>query len=159
MIAALIAGMLSESWIASRIRTGPRSVRSASAGVPAAEVRDHVHEHRGRRGDVVLDAGEVADRLERGSRLPPAVGEHVELGLELAAARRAVVVRRAHVGDHLAGPVVDRPEGGVVDAPADEVPDPALVGHVDRLQVGRGFFGFGAMPAALTHFSAFAWRL
>ncbi len=32
MIAALIAGMLSESWIASRRRTGPRSVRSASPG-------------------------------------------------------------------------------------------------------------------------------
>ena len=32
-IAALMAGMFSETWIASRRRTGPRSRRSASVGV------------------------------------------------------------------------------------------------------------------------------
>ena len=85
-------------------------------GVTAPEVGHDVHEHRCRGGHVILDPGQVADRLERRSRLAPAIGEHIELGLEFRPAGRGVVIGRADVGDDVPGAVVDRPQGGVVDA-------------------------------------------
>ena len=87
MIVALMAGMLSENWSAERSRTGPRSSLSAWIGHEAAtEVRRDVHEHRRGGQRLVVDADRVVDRLDRRAGLAPAVGQDVELGLELLVA-------------------------------------------------------------------------
>ena len=53
---------------------------------PPAEVGHDVHEHRRRGHRPVVDADRVVDRLDRRSGLAPAVGQDVELGLELRVA-------------------------------------------------------------------------
>ena len=107
MIVALMAGMLSENWSAERSRTGPRSSLSAWVGVKllpklVATSMSIVEAVR------VLSSMpiEVVDRLDRRTRLAPAVGQDVELGLELLVALGRVA-GAADVGEDLAGPVVD----------------------------------------------------
>src|SRR4029079_1776090 len=78
-------------------------------GETTAEVRDDVHEQRRGGHASVLDADRVVDRLDRRPRLAPAVGENVELRLELAVPGRRVA-RRTGIREDLAGPVVD--DGG-----------------------------------------------
>jgi hypothetical protein len=74
--------------------------------VAAAEVRDDVHEHRAGSQRLVVDADGVVDRLDRRPRLPPAVGQDVELGLELLGALRRIA-GAPDVGQDLARPVVE----------------------------------------------------
>ena len=82
------------------------------------------------------DARGVDDRLERRTRLAPAVGEDVEPGLELLRRLLAVRVRRADVRDDVARLVVHRDERAVVEVVAAQAVHPALVGEAERL--GRG---------------------
>ena len=124
MIAALMAGMLSENWSAERSRTGPRSSLSAWVGMkPPPKFGRDVHEHRGGRQRAVVDADRVVDRLDRRPGLAPAVGHDVELGLELLVALRRVA-GAADVGEDLAGPVVDDAGRGVVDVVPAQAQDP-----------------------------------
>ncbi len=114
-----------------------------------AEVRRDVHEHRRSGQGLVIDADQVVDRLDRRTRLAPAVGQDVELGLELPVALRRVA-RAADVGEDLARAVVDDARGGVVDVVAAQAQDPAVVlpgdplGPQDRARIpcvrgaGRG---------------------
>ena len=150
MIVALMAGTLSENWSAERRRTGPRSSLSAWIGTKLLpEVRRDVHEHRGRGERLVVDADGVVDRLDRRTRLAPAVGKDVELGLELLVALGRVA-GRADVGEDVAGPVVDDRARRVVDVVAAQGEDPAPVrraGSCGWRGSACGSLAFGARAA------------
>ena len=96
----------------------------------AAEVGDHVHEHRGRVHRPIVNAGDVVDRLDRRTRLAEAFGEDVVLGLELDVAG-AVVGRAAAIGKDLARAVVDYAPRRIEDVRLLEAQDPLLVGRRD----------------------------
>ena len=126
---ARIAGMFSDCWSASRTRTGPRSRRSASRGAqfrPRVELGRDVEQQTARREVPLLERCRVDDRLARRTRLPVPVASDVVLGFEaLRGEVVAVVPGAADVGEHVAGPVVERHERGVVEVLAAQRPDPA----------------------------------
>ena len=107
--------------------------RPALAGLAVlAELGGDVEQDGARRQALLVERRRVQDRLPGRARLPVAVRDHVELGVELRA--REVVARvagAADVGDDVAGPVVDGDERAVVDVLVAEPVDPALVGGAD----------------------------
>ncbi len=159
-MAALMAGMLSENWIASRT---PDRAALELVGLgrdeAATEVRGDVHEHGGGGQRLVIDADQVVDRLDGRSRLAPAVGQDVELGLELLVALGRVA-RRADIGEDLAGAVVHHRACGVVDVVAAQAEDPRaslgrdLAAGEDRrrvLRVGRSRCDVDPLLGGLLH--------
>ena len=113
-------------------------------GVAAPEVGHDVHEHRARGQGLVIDADGVVDGLDRRAGLAPAGGQDVVLGLELLGALGRVA-GAADVGEHLAGPVVQYRGRCVVDVPAAQVEDPALLAGRDlaRFQDAPGVARLG----------------
>ena len=97
---------------------------------------------------MIVEADEVVDRLECGAGLAPAIREHVELGLELLVAGQ-VEAGAAGIGVDLACPVVDRGERPVVDAGADQVLDPVLVGDPEGLDIRGRVLRVRALGACL----------
>jgi hypothetical protein len=92
--------------------------------VLAAEIGRGIHQHRARGHRLVVERGQVVERLERRPRLAETAADDVVLRLELLVALGRVVVRAADVGDQLTGLVVDGDEGAVVDVLATEILDP-----------------------------------
>ena len=124
MIVALMAGMLSENWSAERSRTGPRSSLSAWVGMKPPPKLVVTSMNIVAAVSVLSSMPiSVVDRLDRRPGLAPAVGQDVELGLELLVALGRVA-GRADVGQDLAGPVVDDRGRGVVDVVAAQAEDP-----------------------------------
>ena len=121
--------MLSEYWSALRTRTGPRSSWSASRGAQSWRRSNSVVMSSSRLPGVSalgVERRRVQDRLERRAGLPRAVAGRVVLGLELAAGQVvAGVAGAADVGQHVAGPVVERDERAVVEVLAAQRADPA----------------------------------
>ncbi len=98
--------------------------RVEGAGARRREVGDDVHEHRRRGEGLVVDPDRVDERLDRRPGLAPAVGQDVELRLELLPAVGRVR-GRAGIREDLARPVVDDARGRVVDVVARQALDPA----------------------------------
>ena len=127
--------MLSDCWSASRTRTGPRSRAVGIARrppLPGVELGRDVQQ-QGSRGDRLrLEPGPVEDRLPRRARLPVAVARRVVLRFEsLRCQVVALVAGAPEVGEHVARPVVDRDERGIVDILAAQRPDPAALAARD----------------------------
>ena len=91
----------------------------------------------------VVDAGHVVEGLEGRTGLSPAVGQDVELRLELLGRLGRVVVGRADVGHDLAGLPVHGDQRSVVDLLVAELGHPRLVGDAQLLGVGLGVLDVG----------------
>ncbi len=130
VVHAVDVGRLDRRDVQRELQRVPHSHRTPfeSIGVgrrPAPlELGHDVHEHRRRGHGVVVEAGDVADGLDRGSRLAVAGEHHVVLGREVLVLDLQVVVGAAADREDLARAVVDHRTGAVVDVLAAQVEDP-----------------------------------
>ncbi len=126
-----MAGMLSEYWSALRTSTGPRSSWSASRGAQSSRALNSVVTSSSRLPGVSrFESNALAYRIglnaEPGWRAPSPAASNFGENFRLVM-RVAVVAGAAGVGEDVAGLVVERDQGAVVEVLAAQAADPAEV--------------------------------